>query len=184
MKKYSKLSQGYDNMVVAISPTEVGKIFTPDSRVEISSEAENMKYANRINNLVVKFIRIDIDGDSQILVMERLKLFDFRQFETELRDSMFYTLLEKITELHKRGFVHRDIRRPSPTGGDAYDNIIQTDEGFRLIDVGISATRERAGDKLFDQYVPDRIKGLRPIQRVSTQQVSYKSNFLYKGTKK
>jgi len=161
MRKYpQQLSMGHNNVVVAISPTEVGKIFTPDSRVEISSEAENMKYANKINNLVVKFIRIDIDNDSQILIMERLKLFDVRQFETELRDSMYSTLLEKMKELHKKGFVHRDIRRPSSTGGDAYDNIIQTDEGFRLIDVGISATRERVGDKLFDQYVRTELKDL------------------------
>ncbi|MDR3628388.1 MAG: serine/threonine-protein kinase [Ignavibacteriaceae bacterium] len=161
MRKYpQQLSQGHNNMVVAISPTEVGKIFTPDSRVEISAEAENMKYANKINNLVVKFIRIDIDNDNQILVMERLKLFDFRQFETELRDSMFNAFLEKIKELHRKGFVHRDLRRPSSTGGDAYDNIIQTEEGFRLIDVGISASRERAGDKLFDQYVRTELKDL------------------------
>ena len=161
MKKYpQQLSQGHNNMVVAISPTEVGKIFTPNSRVEISAEAENMKYANRVNNLVVKFIRIDIDGDNQILIMERLKLFDFRQFETEVRESMYNVLLEKINELHKKGFVHRDLRRPSSTGGDAYDNIIQTDEGFRLIDVGISATRERAGDKLFDQYMRTELKDL------------------------
>jgi serine/threonine protein kinase len=160
MKKYVKLSQGQDNMVVAISPTEVGKIFTPESRVEISAEAENMKYANKINNLVAKFIRIDIDDEYQILVMERLKLFDFRQFEIELRDSMFNTLLEKVKELHNKGFVHRDFRRPAAAGGDAYDNIIQTEEGFRLIDVGISATRERAGDKLFDQYVRTEMKDL------------------------
>lgn len=161
MRKYpQQLSQGHNNMVIAVSPTEVGKIFTPDSRVEISAEAENMKYANRINNLVVKFIRIDIDDESQILVMERLKLFDFRQFETEIRSTMYNTLLEKLKELHKKGFVHRDIRRPSSTGGDAFDNIIQTEEGFRLIDVGISATRERAGDKLFDQYVRMELKDI------------------------
>jgi tRNA A-37 threonylcarbamoyl transferase component Bud32 len=161
MRKYpQQLSQGHNNIVIAISPTEVGKLFTPNSRVEISAEAENMKYANRINNLVVKFIRIDIDGDNQILIMERLKLFDFRQFETEIRNSMYSVMYEKLTEMHKKGFVHRDIRRPSSTGGDAYDNIIQTEEGFRFIDVGISATRERAGDKLFEQYVRTELKDI------------------------
>lgn len=159
MKKYpQQLSQGHNNLVVALSPTEVGKIFTPDSRVEISVEAENMKYANKINNLVVKFMRVDIDGDNQILVMERLKLFDFRQFEIGVREEMFNSFEEKIKELHKKGFVHRDLRRPSAKGADAFDNIIQTEEGFRLIDVGISATRERTGDKLFDQYVRNELK--------------------------
>ncbi len=165
MKKYpQQLSQGHNNMVVALSPTEVGKVFTPDSRVEISVEAENMKYANKINNLVVKFMRVDIDGDNQILVMERLKLFDFRQFEIGIRDEMFNTLEEKIKELHKKGFVHRDLKRPSANGADAFDNIIQTEEGFRLIDVGISATRERTGDKLFDQYVRNELKVLEEFE--------------------
>ena len=161
MRKYpQQLSVGHNNVVVALSPTEVGKIFTPDSRVEISVEAENMKYANKINNLVVKFSRVDFEGDNQVLVMERLKIFDFRNFDQESRETMFNSLIERIKELHKRGFVHRDIRRPAAYGGDAYDNIIITEEGFRLIDVGISATRERAGDKLFDQYVKTELKDL------------------------
>ncbi len=165
MNKYpQQLSQGHNNVVLAISPTEVGKVYTPDSRVEISVEAENMKFANKINNLVVKFLRIDIDGENQILVMERLKLFDFRQFEVDVRENMFNSMLEKIKELHKKGFVHRDLKRPSANGADAFDNIIQTEEGFRLIDVGISAVRERSGDKLFEQYVRTEIKILNEFE--------------------
>lgn len=161
MKKYpQQLSRGHNNVVIAVSPTEVGKIFTPDSRVEISVEAENMKFANKINNLVVKFMRVDIAEDDQILVMERLKLFDFRQFELEIRETMFNTFREKLIELHKKGFVHRDLKRPASYGGDAYDNIIQAEEGFRLIDVAISAVRERTGDKLFEQYVKAELKAI------------------------
>ena len=56
-KRYSKtLSQGTNNTVVALSATEVAKLFTDDTRSDIGSEAEKMQYANRINALVVKFI--------------------------------------------------------------------------------------------------------------------------------
>ena len=82
--KYPReLSRGNNNVVIALNKSEAGKIFTPDSRVEISTEADNMKYANKINDLVVKFIRIDIDGDNQILVMERLHIVEPRTFEVE-----------------------------------------------------------------------------------------------------
>ena len=62
MKYPRELSRGNNNVVIAISKTEVGKIFTPDTRVEVTVEARNMQYANNINGLVVKFIRIDYFG--------------------------------------------------------------------------------------------------------------------------
>lgn len=49
--------------------------------------------------------------------------------------------------------MHRDIRRPSSQGGMAFDNILLTDKGLRLIDVGISALKNNVGEKLFDKYI-------------------------------
>lgn len=155
-----QLSKGHNNVVVALSSTEAGKIFTPDSRVEISVEADNMKFANKINDVVVRFIRIDIDNGNEVLVMERLKPIDFRAFEVEVREVMFGILIDKIKELHPRGFVHRNIKRPSGFGGEYYDNVILTDEGFRLIDVGISAIKERCGESLFEKYVAEELDEL------------------------
>ncbi len=162
MNKYPRqLSKGHNNAVVALSNTEAGKIFTPDSRVEISIEAENMKYANSINGLVCKFIRIDIDEPNQILVMERLEVLDYRTFEIEIREAMFMELEKKLTELHSNGFVHRDIQRPSGFNGEPYDNIILTNNGFRLIDVGISAIKSRTGEALFQSYVRAELEELK-----------------------
>ena len=42
--------------MTALSATKVAKLFAGDTRSDISSEAEKMQYANRINALVVKFI--------------------------------------------------------------------------------------------------------------------------------
>ena len=54
-----KLSSGNNNTVIVLSDTEVAKLFTGDTRSEIGLEAEKMKFANSINSLVVKFIRLD-----------------------------------------------------------------------------------------------------------------------------
>lgn len=58
-----------------------------------------------------------------------------------------------MKELHNAGFVHRDIRWSSEISGQAFDNILLTNNGIRLIDVGISALRIQVGTRLFDKYI-------------------------------
>ncbi|WP_229599097.1 hypothetical protein [Runella sp. CRIBMP] len=74
MKYPRKLSSGANNTVIVLSDTEVAKLFTGDTRSDIGSEAEKMKFANTVNDLIVKFIRLDYNEDLQaeMLVMERL----------------------------------------------------------------------------------------------------------------
>jgi len=89
-KRYPKtLSRGANNTVIALSETEVAKLFLEDTRSDIGSEAEKMQYANEINGLIVKFIRLDVDEamDADMLVMERLYPLDFRAYELEYRGS-------------------------------------------------------------------------------------------------
>ncbi len=155
-----ELSRGNNNIVVAISRTEAGKLFTPDSRVEVTVEARNMQYANKVNGLVVKFVRIDIQGDNQVLVMERLIPIEPRGMEIEVRETMFSVLKDQLNELHTQGFCHRDLRRPSGFGGRYFDNIILTESGLRLIDVGISAIRDTDNLELFNKYVEAELKEL------------------------
>jgi hypothetical protein len=56
-----------------LSDTEVGKLFTNDTRSDIGSESEKMKFANEINDLVVKFQRLEKNEalEANMLVMER-----------------------------------------------------------------------------------------------------------------
>ena len=155
-KRYPKtLSQGANNTVIALSSTEVAKLFTGDTRSDIGSESEKMKCANQVNSLVVKFVRLDLDEAKQweMLVMERLYPLDFRTYEYEARVLQVDVFEEELNQLHKAGFVHRDIRRPSSESGEIFDNVFLTTQGIRLIDVGISARREAVGDKLFSLYV-------------------------------
>lgn len=149
------LSSGANNKVIVLSETEVGKLFTGDTRSDIGSEAEKMQYANNINSLVAQFKRLEFNESLQaeMLVMERIYPIDFRAYEVERRELWLSVFLDEIFQLHKNGFVHRDIRRPSDIGGQAFDNILLTEKGLRLIDVGISAIRDKVGDAIFNKYV-------------------------------
>lgn len=60
---------------------------------------------------------------------------------------------DELAQLQASGFVHRDLKRPSDLDGLAFDNILLTEQGLRLIDVGISALKNQVGDKIFAKYV-------------------------------
>ncbi len=160
MKYARKLSSGANNTVIVISETEVGKLFVGDTRSDIGSESEKMQFANVINGLVVKFIRLDYNEiiQAEMLVMERIHPMDFRAYEVEIRELWIDVFQDELRELHQAGFVHRDLKRPSNIGGLSFDNILLTQTGLRLIDVGISALRKQVGDKIFKKYVKLKTK--------------------------
>ena len=155
MKYPRLLSTGNNNKVIALSETEVAKLFTADTRSDIGSEAEKLQYANAINNLVARFIRLDFQEElkADMLVMERIYAIDFRTYEVEKRELWYEVFEDEMSQLHKAGFVHRDIKRPSDISGLPFDNILLTIQGLRLIDVGISALRSKVGDLLFEKHM-------------------------------
>lgn len=160
VKRYPRtLSTGANNTVIALSETEAGKLFSTDTRSDLGSEAEKMKFSNKVNGLVVKFVRLDIDDQSgsDMLVMERLFPIDYRAYEIMKRELWISVFEDELKELHGAGFVHRDIKRPAELEGMPYDNVFLTDKGLRLIDVGISALRDTVGDKLFSKYVEEEL---------------------------
>ena len=83
-----QLSRGANNAVIALSETEVGKLFTGDTSSDIGSEAEKMRYANGANSLVVNFLRLEANAEAaaDMLVMERVYPLDFRSHEVERRE--------------------------------------------------------------------------------------------------
>lgn len=162
-KRYPRqLSQGANNAVIALSETEAGKIFSADTRSDIGSEAEKMRYANSINGLVVNYIRLETNETlaADMLVMERIYPLDFRAYEVEVRALWLDVFSEELQALHAAGFVHRDLLRPSNIPGDRYDNILLSPQGLRLIDVGISVLRRQVGDKFFAAYRQRELKEL------------------------
>lgn len=155
MKYPRQLSSGAINSVVVLNETEVGKLFTNETRSDLGSEAEKMKFANAINDLVAKFIRLEYNAtlEAEMLVMERIYPLDFRAYEVERRALWFDVFLDEIQQLHQHGFVHRDLKRRSSLSGHAFDNILLTEKGLRLIDTGISALRSQVGDHIFDKFL-------------------------------
>ena len=155
MKYPRRLSSGTNNTVIVLSETEVAKLFTGDTRSDIGSEAAKMKFANTVNDLVARFIRLDYDEalTAEMLAMERIRPIDYRAHEVERRELWFDVFADELAQLHASGFVHRDLKRPSDLDGLAFDNILLTEQGLRLIDVGISALQNQVGDKIFAKYV-------------------------------
>ncbi len=167
-KSYPRqLSAGANNIVIALSENEVAKIYEGDTRSDIGSEAEKMKFANSINGLVAQFVRIDFDETNnwERLVIERLYPMDYRSQEFEKRTILVEVFEDELKELHKKGFVHRDLNRPSNVPGQRYDNIFLTDKGIRLIDVGISALISQVGKSLFERYVIEELKELEEFKK-------------------
>ena len=141
--------------MIVLSATEVGKLFVGDTRSELGSEAGKLRFANGVNGLVATFIRLEYNEaiQAEMLVMERIYPLDFRAYEVEIRELQLEVFEDELRKLHRAGFVHRDLRRPSNIGGLSFDNILLTQTGLRLIDVGISALREQVGEKIFHKYV-------------------------------
>jgi serine/threonine protein kinase len=152
VKKYPRqLSHGVNNPVIAVSDTEVAKLFTGDIRSDIGSEAEKIQFANAINNLVVKFKRLEHNEITgwNMLIMERIYPVDYRSYEIEKRALWMEVFEDELNELHANGFVHRDLKRPSKIQGERFDNIFLTPNGIRLIDVGISFIKKQVGEIIF-----------------------------------
>ena len=153
------VSYGANNLVVALSALEVAKIFWGDPRSDMAgpafrAEAQKLKVANSINDLLVRFVRLDYDDaqDWDMLVMERLYPLDFRSPELSKRELLIDVFEDELHQLHRVGFVHRHLKRSPNQPGERYDNVFLTDGGLRLTDAGISALQTQVGGKLFGKY--------------------------------
>ena len=69
-----------------------------------------MQFANTINDLVARFVRLDYNEalQAEMLVMERIRPIDYRAYEVERRKLWFDGFANELAQLHASGFVHRD----------------------------------------------------------------------------
>jgi hypothetical protein len=156
------------SLIIALSDTEIGKVILPSTLVWVNAETgekvdnvfgegeaptlqkevDALVFANKINGLLPTFIRTDKwqKDDSSILdmiVMERLYSLPIHHFDLETRKTMFDVFESKMEELHRNFFAHGDFCRPTNffTRNNyewIFQNIIQTEQGLRLVDTGFS----------------------------------------------
>lgn len=152
---------------MALNKKEVAKLFAEDTRSDIGSEAEKLKFSNQVNALLPRFIRLDFDKETQceMLIMERLYPLDYRAWEVERRELVLSVFEDELKQLHAHGFVHRDLCRPSNVEGERFDNIFLTETGIRLIDVGVSALRSQVGENLFSKFVEQELLELEKFKQ-------------------
>ena len=114
-----RLSSGTNNTVIVLTDTEVAKLFVSNTRSEIGSEGEKMQFTNKVNNLIVKFIRLGFNDaiNAEMLVMERIYPIDFRAYEVETRELWLNVFEDELKALHKAGLVHRHLKRATNIGG-------------------------------------------------------------------
>jgi serine/threonine protein kinase len=162
---YEILERTPHTIIYIISDTEVGKIHSSQyiwtdmqgnkvdfpfaDRNTIDEQINAIKFANSINDLVVKFIRKDDFGGNEMLVMERLYPISDKTLKKAEKEKFIADFEMKMKELHSNGFVHGDIRRPRLSVPECFDNIVLTKDGFRLIDTDFSVILKRENVELF-----------------------------------
>jgi hypothetical protein len=158
-----QLSIGTHHTVVALDEATVAKIFTDDIHSDIDTESTAMRYANDINDLVVKWVRNDFDEqlDADVLVMERLYAYDYRAFELEKRTLWLEAFEFELRQLHESGWVHRKLYDAAGTATTFFDNILLTQQGLRLIGIGQALLLQDTGELLFEKTIRDEWEAVR-----------------------
>jgi hypothetical protein len=158
---YEILLHSNRHIILALSATEVGKIILPSNLIftngitgeviegfgkdpTVAGESEVLSHVNQLSTLMPKYIRQQVwqapDGcEHQMMVMERLYPLPFSHFDSETRTKMFDVFESRVWSLHRKGFVHGDIVRPTNyyTRNDIdwiLGNLVQTETELRLVD--------------------------------------------------
>ena len=60
---------------------------------------------------------------------------------------------DELKQLNVNGFVHKDLKWPSYLSVLAFDNILLSEQGLRLINVCISVLESEVGNCIFRNYI-------------------------------
>jgi hypothetical protein len=170
------LEETANTIIVGVSETEIGKVILPPTfqlvdastgipidflnvHPTMENEIAALQFANKINDLLPKFLRQQTwqneDGKvHEMMVMERLYPLPYTHFSVPIRKLMMEIFRLKMKELYENGFVHGDFERPTNffNRGDRawmFQNIIQTESGLRLIDTGFAKIRGKVSTEEF-----------------------------------
>lgn len=153
-----QLSAGTEAVVVALSDTEAGKMY--QGRAAAETEATRLEFANGINSLLVRLVRLDAFETHAVLVLERIYPLDYRALEIDKRKAFLEVLDDELRELHEAGFVHGHLQREEGFTSEEWDNILLTETGLRLIDAGRSLLKSEVGEEAFSDAVAVELEAL------------------------
>lgn len=153
-----QLSAGTEAVVVALSDTEAGKMYQQAAAAE--AEAARLEFANSVNGLMARLLRVDKFDGHAVLVLERLHPMDFRSIEVDKRKALLEVLGDELRELHEAGFVHNHLQREAGFTSEEWDNILLTESGLRLIDAGRSMLRHETEEATFDAAIAAELQSL------------------------
>jgi len=169
----SIIRQNPKTTIVAISDTEVGKIISSNSKRELTWEADKLQYANGINDLLVKYKRLDKINSYHVLVMERLYPLQSRAYELKRRMEFGSQFKVMLVELHEKGFAYGDLGYATKFDVEyndsrtvmATENVIITTRGIRLIDAERSVLLNDVGKEAFNNAIAMDLSGLYQVER-------------------
>ena len=171
------LSSGFTGSVYELSTTKVIKSLSQDdfdngllAMWETAqgwevAEILAMKWANTVNNLVVKFVdHIHIEEVGHIIAMERLFPCLVTAFSKQDIEAAIDVAEQQLEELWATGWAHGDLRRPSivrkgnMSEDVLFNNImlVQGDKSqcvIRLVDTGFSALEQYDLDECIDVWI-------------------------------
>ena len=164
------LAETVRGIVVSLDKKYAAKIDCNNSFNQLAIEAKRMKYANNINDLMVKFVDLKSDKHGiNLLIMERLYPLQYRALDMKTRIAFLDSFENKLRELHSNGFVFRDLnatKKVPPNGGEELHNFILTKSGIRLVDTGISCLSEEVESEEFNKYVFEDLKEIPYVRNI------------------
>ena len=159
-EKYSEqlLFKSKMSFVVALDEMRVAKF---GSYERLKEEAKKMSFANKINDLVVKFFEIkkNIDG-SYCIVMERLFSLHYSSIDLKTKQKFCTEFDGKLRELHRAGFIHGDI------SFNNNPNYILTNTGIRLIDTGMSILNNDIDNIVFNNLKKQEVDKIEQVKEI------------------
>ena len=162
------LSQGFGGSVYTLSNNLVAKVIDADHMFNVwveqfsgelsLLEIECLKWANSVNDLVVKYKGKKEDDKEILIAMERIYPVLSTSFSVEELSVAIGVAERQLEELWVSGLAHGDLKRPDcvldksgATVADLYNNIAITEVNgscvIRLIDLGLSALDQYSEDE-------------------------------------
>ncbi len=143
----------------------------------IYKEAESTQFANKINDLVVKYVDVIKDiNNNPIVILERLYPVKSTFFTKSELLSFIIDFEKNLNELHSSGFVYLDLNRTfistSNSDNTLHSNVMLTVNGFRLIDCELAVLKKDVIESDFETLVKNEKEFLQEMKNYALNRIN------------